>query len=188
MVLVAAVAFGAVFLVKAKSSDELAGGPTYGAPADECAMVSRALLDRYVPGAPCKRTSARTVTADEITYTPSWATVASPAQPSSIQVVLRVAKTAPSMYTHSKDTLGVYQATLTDASSTEMNPAELGPKVQKAVLLSGSSKSFSGRFDARIILLSGNAVVDVVLTDWTSTEASVDALKVVAADIVANMS
>lgn len=187
VVLGVAIAAGAVFVINSGSSDE-AGGPTYRDTSDECTLVSAALLSRYTPGAPCKRTPTMTLNPDEVTHTPSWTTVDSVTHPTSIQVVLRLAATAPAMYTKAQSSLSdVYQPQLNESKSTEVGADELGSKVQSAVLVSGSPKAIPGRSDARLILRSGNAVVDVVVNDWTSAAASEAAAKAIAADVVANL-
>ncbi|MGW4350516.1 hypothetical protein ACWELJ_00340 [Nocardia sp. NPDC004582] len=188
VVLGVAIAAGAVFLVKSGSSDDAAGGPTYHDTSDECTLVSAALLSRYTPGAPCKRTPTMTLNPDEVTHTPSWTTVDSMTHPVGIQVVLRMAANAPAMYARAHGSLAdAYLAQLNDSKSTEISPTELGAKVQSAVLVSGSPKAIPGRSDARLILRSGNAVVDVVFNDWTSAAASEEAAKAIAADVVANL-
>lgn len=188
VVLGVAIAAGAVFVIKSGSSDDVAGGPTYRNPSDECTLVSAALLSRYTPGAPCKRTPTMTLNPDEVTHTPSWTTVDSVTHPVGIQVVLRLASTAPAMYTKAQSSLSdVYQAQLNESKSTEVGADELGSKVQSAVMVSGSPKAIPGRSDARLILRSGNAVVDVVVNDWTSAAASEAAAKAIAADVVANL-
>ncbi|WP_433591327.1 hypothetical protein [Nocardia sp. CA-145437] len=188
VVLGVAIAAGAVFLITSGSSDEAAAGPTYHDTSDECTLVSAALLSRYTPGAQCRRTPTMTLNPDEVTHTPSWTTADSVTHPVSIQVVLRMAAGSPAMYSRAQSSLSdVYQPQLNESKSIEITPAELGSKVQSAVMVSGSPKAIPGRSDARLILRSGNAVVDVVVNDWNGAAASEAAAKAIAADVVANL-
>lgn len=184
---VAAVAAGAVFALRDGDSDDAAGGTTYRQQTDECVLVSAAVLTRYVPGATCKRTPSMTINPDEITQTPSW-TSDSLTHPTSIQAVLRLVSKSPSAYSRAKASLvDVYQQQLTGAVTADVATAELGPLAQEAFVVSGASKSIPGRSDGRIVVRAGNAVVDIVVTDWTGAAGAEAAAKAVAADFISNL-
>ncbi|MFE3001427.1 hypothetical protein ACFXG4_41390 [Nocardia sp. NPDC059246] len=128
-----------------------------------------------------------TANASDLTHTPSW-TVDSLTSPTKIEVVLRLATTAPAIYDRTKTSvLDDYSQRLTNPTSSAVDPSELGPQVQEAVMISGTSKSSAERTDGQIVLRSGNAVASITYTSYSNGRSPDAAVKAIAADLVSNL-
>lgn len=170
------------------TSDSHPSGPNYQDLTEECALISRPILDQYTPGAVCKRTpSSPGAAGSNATHLPSWA-ADSTARPASIQLRLRIDSASPAIYDQTKAALVEnYRDLLTNPTEIQMTVGDLDPRVQEAHLISGASKAITGRADAQLVARSGNAVVDVIFTDWSGPAASDAAVRAIAKDILANL-
>ncbi|MFE3187781.1 hypothetical protein ACFXHA_02170 [Nocardia sp. NPDC059240] len=186
-VVVVAIAVAVAVTVHSKSSDSKAVGPTYPNPSDECALISTATLNQLAPGAVCKRSPGTPLNPDEIVRTPSW-TVESFTRPTSIQLTLQLVSKSGALYDRTKSSLtSTYESQLTNPTSTAIAGTDLGPQVQAGFMISGASKSITGRSDAHLLLWSGNAVVTLSFNDFTDPVAIAAAAKTIATDIAVNL-
>lgn len=185
VIVVAAVA-GVVAVAAGTSSSpaDQGAGPTktYSDFTNECGLVSPDLLTQYAPGARCSSSEFPRTSADAYTRSPSWI-VENPAKPpASIRLSLTLATKAPTIFDRTKQsTLKTFPVTDTIKTS---GPFALG---DEAHLLSGTSRITPGQFDGRVILRSGNLVIDVTYNNFDGVDEAEAGVQAICTEILRNL-
>lgn len=155
---------------------------TYSDFTNECGLISQALLAQYVPSARCSGSEFPRTSQDAYTRTPSWI-VDNPAKPpASIRLSLTLATKAPKIFESTlQSTLKTFPVADTIKTSGQV---AIGDQAQ---LFSGTSRITPGQFDGRIILRSGNVVLDVTYNNFDSVDDAEAGVQAITADILHNL-
>ncbi|GAB4584608.1 hypothetical protein Ntsu_24400 [Nocardia sp. IFM 10818] len=187
-IVVAVILGGAILVGTGKSSDTAAPlpGPAFSAPTDECQLVSKTVLDRYVPGAACRASAYRSST-----FSPSWTVTTGDAEVSSIEVALTLSPDPRVTYAQAKKSVvDGFVALQRSPAEADLPAADLDPnaRVHEAHMISGQNKLNPALVDARLfVLVGGNGVLVVRGDGWKDAESARTGMTAIATDIIANL-
>ncbi|MEU0540342.1 hypothetical protein ABZ319_10760 [Nocardia sp. NPDC005978] len=153
----------------------------------ECELVTKAMLDVYVPGASCASQAFSGMNNKDgvSTYAPSWAVESATRPPTQIELGLTLTPAAEKLFTDSyDDAVRSFEASHHDPQIGEITL----PQFDKAYLMSGSyAYAVIPQSDARVAARKGNAVVILTFKGFGSIDDSVGAVKAIAADIITHL-